>query len=92
MKSLQDIIGPQLSHVTHILFFHVVEPDSDSVVMDEEIDPDYVPGEEEVVEYAQWLGMDLVKDKDLFWIAREGLLVRQCATESANKFCSLYLV
>ena len=48
---------------------------TDSVVLEEEIDPDYVPGEDEVVEYAQWLGMDLEKDKDLYWIAREGLMV-----------------
>lgn len=46
------------------------------MVLEEEIDPDYVPGEEEVVEYAKWLGMDLVKDEDLYWIAREGLMVR----------------
>ena len=41
-----------------------------SIVMDEEIDPDYVPTEEEVIEYAKWLGMDPVQDRDLYWIAR----------------------
>jgi len=39
----------------------------------EEIDPSYVPSEDEVVEYAKWLGMDLDKDQDLFWVAREGV-------------------
>ncbi|KAJ1463325.1 hypothetical protein M885DRAFT_430258, partial [Pelagophyceae sp. CCMP2097] len=39
----------------------------------EEIDPNYVPSQEEVMEYAKWLGMDLEKDVDMFWIAREGL-------------------
>ena len=39
-----------------------------------EIDPAYVPSEDEVVEYAKWLGMDLEKDQDLFWVAREGLM------------------
>ena len=29
--------------------------------------------QDEVVEYAKWLGMDMVEDKDLMWIAREGL-------------------
>ncbi len=43
----------------------------ESIVMEEEIDPNYVPTDEEVCEYAEWLGMDLEKDKDLFWIARE---------------------
>lgn len=31
----------------------------------------YVQGE--VSEYAKWLGMDLAKDRSLFWIAKEGL-------------------
>jgi centrosomal protein CEP164 len=41
--------------------------------LEEEIDPNYVPTENEVLEYATWLGMDLEKDTDLFFIAREGL-------------------
>ncbi|CAM9911032.1 unnamed protein product, partial [Phaeothamnion confervicola] len=45
----------------------------DSIILEEEIDPNYVPTTEEVREYAKWLGMDLEKDTDLFWIAREGL-------------------
>ena len=47
------------------------EQPTDTIVMEEEIDPNYVPSEQEVIEYATWLGMDLEKDKDLFWIARE---------------------
>lgn len=47
---------------------------ADSIVLEEEIDPNYVPSENEVIEYAKWLGMDLEKDLDLFWIAREGLM------------------
>jgi centrosomal protein CEP164 len=46
----------------------------DSIVLEEEIDPNYVPSEAEVLEYAKWLGMDLEGDRDLFWIAREGLM------------------
>lgn len=46
----------------------------ESLILEEEIDPNYVPDESEVVEYAKWLGMDLDADKDLFWIAREGLM------------------
>eukprot|EP00937_MAST-01D_sp_MAST-1D-sp2_P004611 g4611.t1 len=48
----------------------------DSIILEEEIDPDYAPTEDEVMEYAKWLGMDLEKDLDLFWIAKEGLKVR----------------
>ena len=46
----------------------------ESIVLEEEIDPNYVPTESEVIEYAKWLGMDLDKDKDLFWVAKEGLM------------------
>ncbi|EQC28722.1 hypothetical protein SDRG_13596 [Saprolegnia diclina VS20] len=45
----------------------------DSIVLEEEIDPNYEPTEDEVLEYAKWLGMDLEAERDLFWIAREGL-------------------
>jgi centrosomal protein CEP164 len=27
----------------------------------------------EILEYAQWLGMDVQREPDLVWIAREGL-------------------
>ena len=39
-----------------------------------------------VIEYAKWLGMDLEKDKDLYWVAREGLMVSipHCQTYHAN--------
>lgn len=36
---------------------------SDSIILEEEIDPNYVPSEEEVLEYAKWLGMDLQDDQ-----------------------------
>ena len=57
------------------------------MVLEEEIDPNYVPGEEEVVEYAKWLGMDLVKDEDLYWIAREGLMVKCIVYYPAKPYC-----
>ena len=44
-----------------------------SVILEEKIDENYEPTEEEILEYAGWLGMNLEKEKDLFWIASEGL-------------------
>lgn len=41
--------------------------------MEEELDEDYEPTTEEIEEYAKYLGMDLNDDKDLFYIAKEGL-------------------
>ena len=52
-----------------------MEPGTDeqSVVLEEEVDENYVPTDDEIKEYAVWLGMDLENEKDLLWIASEGL-------------------
>ena len=47
---------------------------AENIVLEEEMDENYEPTEQEILEYAEWLGMDLKgKDKDLEWIAKEGL-------------------
>lgn len=46
---------------------------SESVILEEEIDENYEPTEEEVVEYARWLGMDPDEDAQFLYIAKEGL-------------------
>ena len=46
---------------------------TESVVLEEELPDDYEPTQDEILEYAKWLGMDSDKDHELFWIAREGL-------------------
>ena len=61
---------------------------ADSVILEEEFDPNYEPTEDEILEYAQFLQMDLQDDEDLFWIAREGLKAplpepwKPCKTET----------
>jgi centrosomal protein CEP164 len=47
-----------------------------SVVLEEELPEDYEPTEEEILEYASWIEMDVEREKELFWIAREGLKMR----------------
>ena len=37
-------------------------------------DEERVPAEEEIIEYAEYLGIDLEKEQDLLWIAREGVV------------------
>jgi hypothetical protein len=49
------------------------EENSESIVLEEELPEDYEPTEEEILEYAKWLGMDIESERDLFFIAREGL-------------------
>jgi WW domain len=46
---------------------------SQTEILEEEYNPDYEPTQSEIVEYAVFLGIDLEKEKDLLWIAREGL-------------------
>ncbi|GIQ91347.1 hypothetical protein KIPB_014558, partial [Kipferlia bialata] len=59
-----------------------------SVILDEELDENYEPTADEVKEYAAFLGMDVDRDTDLFWVAREGLKTalppgwKPCKTES----------
>jgi hypothetical protein len=65
---------------------------TDSIVLEEEIDPNYAPSEQEVVEYAKWLGMDLDKDEDLFWIGKEEVHITCTALLlfwSSALFCTL---
>mmetsp|Transcript_8837 Transcript_8837/g.15304 ORF Transcript_8837/g.15304 Transcript_8837/m.15304 type:complete len:88 (-) Transcript_8837:109-372(-) len=47
-------------------------PDQQTI-LEEEIDENYNPTIQEIHEYAQWLGMDVEVEKELLWIAREGL-------------------
>ena len=42
-------------------------------IMQEELDEEYEPTIEEIEEYAKYLGMDMQEDRDLFYIAKEGL-------------------
>lgn len=48
---------------------------ADSIVLEEELDPDYEPTDDEIKEYAKWLGMDIDADQEFFYIAKEGLQV-----------------
>ena len=58
------------------------------IILNEEIDVDYVPSEIEVLEHAMWLGMDFTSEIDLFWrkksskILQKGmLLLNRCIQE-----------
>ena len=47
----------------------------DDIIIETDIDPDYVPTAHEIEQYALWIGMDPVKDKHLLWIAKDGIKV-----------------
>lgn len=46
----------------------------ESTVLEEVIDPDYVPTEKDIAEYAKFLGLDLKNEPELAWIAHKGLV------------------
>jgi centrosomal protein CEP164 len=43
------------------------------MILEEELDEDYEPTEAEVLEYAEYLGIDIHKERKYLYIAREGL-------------------
>jgi len=53
-------------------------------IVEEKQDPTYVPSDADIENYAvNWLFMDPVADKSLFWIAKEGLTAPMPAHWSA---------
>jgi hypothetical protein len=44
-----------------------------AIVLDEIFDQEYEPLDKEIKEYAEWLGMNVEEDRELLWIARDGL-------------------
>jgi len=44
------------------------------LILEEEYDENYQPTEQEIFEYAQSIGIDPIREKDLLFIAREGIV------------------
>jgi len=67
-----------------------------SVVLEDFVYNDYEPSIKEIEAYAAWLGMDLEADKDLLWIAKEGLKAplpapwKPCLTDGGNGYNLIY--
>mmetsp|Transcript_70236 Transcript_70236/g.121672 ORF Transcript_70236/g.121672 Transcript_70236/m.121672 type:complete len:315 (+) Transcript_70236:89-1033(+) len=63
-----------------------------NIILEEQIIPDYEPTEKEMLEYAEWLGFDMEEDRDLLWLARDGLKAplprawKPCQTEDGEIF------
>ncbi|KAI8824966.1 uncharacterized protein EV422DRAFT_239586 [Fimicolochytrium jonesii] len=59
-------------------------------VLEEEYDADYEPTQEEIIDYAKFLGIDTEKEKHLLWIARDSLKAplppnwKPCQTDDGN--------
>ncbi|KAJ3216374.1 hypothetical protein HK099_005901 [Clydaea vesicula] len=59
-------------------------------VLEEEFDENYEPTEEEILEYAKFIGIDPIEEEELLWIARESLKAplpenwKPCQTEDGN--------
>ena len=61
-----------------------------STVLEEVIDPEYVPTEKDIAEYAAFLGLDMEAEPELAWIANKGLVTplpegwKPCAAPSGE--------
>ncbi|KNC96801.1 hypothetical protein, variant [Spizellomyces punctatus DAOM BR117] len=59
-------------------------------ILEEEFDENYEPTQEEILDYAKFLGIDPEKEKHLLWIARESLKAplppnwKPCQTDDGN--------
>ncbi|KAJ3148377.1 hypothetical protein HDU86_007486 [Geranomyces michiganensis] len=50
-----------------------MDPPGDQVVLEEEFDENYEPTDEEIIDYAKFLGIDPDTEQNLLWIARQSL-------------------
>ncbi|KAK2496522.1 hypothetical protein MC885_010755 [Smutsia gigantea] len=46
----------------------------DQLVLEEDYDETYIPNEQEILEFAREIGIDPVKEPELMWLAREGIV------------------
>lgn len=54
-------------------------------IIDESDDEEYEPTEQEIVGYAEFLGMDVKEDADLLYIAEEGVSKTSLPKDKPNK-------
>lgn len=71
---------------------YIAEDGTVSMVLDDNHDDQYEPTDQEIKEYAQWLGMELPEDEELLWLAREGLRAplpkewKPCKTDTGDVY------
>uniref|UniRef100_A0A8C0W1M8 Centrosomal protein of 164 kDa n=1 Tax=Castor canadensis TaxID=51338 RepID=A0A8C0W1M8_CASCN len=46
----------------------------DQLVLEEDYDETYIPSEQEIVDFARGIGIDPIKEPELMWLAREGIV------------------
>ncbi|XP_037697515.1 centrosomal protein of 164 kDa isoform X3 [Choloepus didactylus] len=46
----------------------------DQLVLEEDYDETYIPSEQEILEFAKEIGIDPIKEPELMWLAREGIV------------------
>eukprot|EP00747_Dinoflagellata_sp_TGD_P078537 gnl/TRDRNA2_/TRDRNA2_160114_c0_seq1.p1 gnl/TRDRNA2_/TRDRNA2_160114_c0~~gnl/TRDRNA2_/TRDRNA2_160114_c0_seq1.p1 ORF type:complete len:310 (-),score=65.92 gnl/TRDRNA2_/TRDRNA2_160114_c0_seq1:227-1156(-) len=87
---LQLITMPAMIEAREVTMSHEGAYENGVVLLTESTT--YEPTEDEVDDYSEWLGMDLDKDQDYMWIAREGLKCqlshpwRACSTPEGDVF------
>ncbi|XP_048965874.1 centrosomal protein of 164 kDa isoform X2 [Canis lupus dingo] len=46
----------------------------DQLILEEDYDETYIPSEQEILEFAREIGIDPIKEPELMWLAREGIV------------------
>ncbi|XP_046718599.1 centrosomal protein of 164 kDa-like isoform X4 [Silurus meridionalis] len=46
----------------------------DQLILEEDYDENYIPSEQEIQEYARYIGIDPERELELLWLAREGIV------------------
>ncbi|KAF6332749.1 centrosomal protein 164 [Rhinolophus ferrumequinum] len=46
----------------------------DQLVLEEDYDENYIPSEQEILQFAREIGIDPIKEPELLWLAREGIV------------------
>ncbi|KAM9811391.1 uncharacterized protein ACBT44_010975 isoform 4-T4 [Syngnathus typhle] len=49
-------------------------PTGKQLILEEDFDENYIPSDQEIREYAKEIGIDLENEKELMWLAREGIV------------------
>ncbi|KAG5500570.1 hypothetical protein JKF63_03665 [Porcisia hertigi] len=67
VKHDTDVVVPKAGET------YVADDGTVSQVLDDHIDANYEPTEEELLEFADWIGMKLPQDSEFLWLARDAL-------------------
>ncbi|XP_047374781.1 centrosomal protein of 164 kDa isoform X3 [Sciurus carolinensis] len=73
LDSLWALLGVKVFELTSVMAGRPIRI-GDQLVLEEDYDETYIPSEQEIVEFAREIGIDPIKEPELMWLAREGIV------------------